>query len=248
MGRSVRPLNRCSGGWFRGAAVCALLAALAAAAGAIAQVGPVAYDGRVTPAGEWLAQALDRLDVEHHWLRGHDHVSWRTGQPLLAAHGKQLTPLARDESHCSSFAAAAADSLGIYLLHPPEHSRVLLANAQFDWLASDAGRKAGWTVVATALEAQRRANRGELVVAAFKNPDATAAGHIAVVRPTAKAAEEILAKGPQITQAGFNNFRSADLASGFNRHPGAWERGRGAVQFYAHQVDEKKLAGEDERD
>jgi hypothetical protein len=247
MGRLVRPINRCSWEWFRGAAVGALLAALAVTAGAVAQEGPAVYDGRVAPAGEWLAKSLDRLDVEHHWLRGHDHVSWRTGQPLLEVHGKKLTPLAKGESHCSAFAAAAADSLGIYMLHPPEHSHVLLANAQFDWLASDAGRKAGWTAVASPLEAQQRANRGELVIAAFKNPNATSAGHIAVVRPTAKAAEEILAKGPQITQAGFNNFRSADLASGFDRHPGAWERGRAAVEFHAHAIDEKKLAGEDER-
>lgn len=248
MRRSVRPLNRCSWEWFRGAASRALLAALATAAGAVAQDGPAADDGRVAPAGAWLAAALDRLDVEHHWLRGHEHVSWRTGQPLLEVHGKKLTPLARDESHCSSFAAAAADSLGIYLLHPPEHSHVLLANAQFDWLASDAGRKAGWTAVASALESQRRANRGELVVAAFKNPDETSAGHIAVVRPMAKTADAIRRNGPQITQAGFNNFRSADLASGFDRHPGAWERGSMAVKFYAHAVDEKKLAGEDEGD
>ena len=141
----------------------------------------------VTPEGKWLATSLDRLDVEHHWLRGYEHIAWRTGLPLLAAHGKELTPLARDETHCSAFAAAAADSLGIYLLHPPEHSHVLLANAQSDWLPSAAGRKAGWQSVSSALEAQQRANAGQLVMAVFKNPKATLAGHIAIVRPADRA-------------------------------------------------------------
>jgi hypothetical protein len=199
----------------------------------------------VTPAGEWLAKSLDKLDVTHHWLRGTEHVAWRSGVPLLEEHGKKLTPLAKDETHCSAFAAAAADQLGIYLLHPPEHSHVLLANAQHDWLPSAAGVKAGWCAVENAVDAQRLANAGELVVAAFKNPDPTLAGHIAIIRPAAKSVAAILAKGPQITQAGFNNYASADLANGFDHHPGAWDgAGRGGVRFYAHAVTAEGLAGE----
>jgi hypothetical protein len=120
-----------------------------------------------------------------------------------------------------------------------------LANAQYDWLPGDAGRKAGWRPVSSPLDAQQAANRGELVVAVFKNPDATQSGHIAVVRPSDKTAAEIETKGPQITQAGFNNYRSADLASGFDHHPGAWAPGgKGGVKFYAHEVDGAMLAGE----
>jgi hypothetical protein len=199
----------------------------------------------VTPAGEWLAKSLDKLDVPHHWLRGTEHIAWRSGVPLLEEHGKKLTPLAKDETHCSAFAAAAADQLGIYLLHPPEHSHVLLANAQHDWLPSAAGAKAGWRAVDNAINAQRLANAGELVLAVFKNPDPTLAGHIAIIRPTAKSIAAILAKGPQITQAGFNNYTSADLARGFDHHPGAWDgAGRGGVKFYAHPVTVEGLAGE----
>ena len=173
------------------------------------------------------------------------HIAWRSGLPLWEEHGKRLTPLAKDETHCSAFAAAAADSLGIYLLHPPEHSHVLLANAQYDWLPSDAGRKAGWRTVESPVEAQQLANHGEFVVAVYKNPDATAAGHIAVVRPRAESEGEIRAKGPQITQAGFTNYRSNDLMVGFDHHPGAWKPyGRGGVKFYAHAVEAEKLAGE----
>jgi hypothetical protein len=199
----------------------------------------------VSPAGEWLAKSLDKLDVTHHWLRGTEHIAWRSGVPLLEEHGKKLTPLAKDETHCSAFAAAAADQLGIYLLHPPEHSHVLLANAQHDWLPSAAGVKAGWRAVDNAVDAQRLANAGELVLAVFKNPDPTLAGHIAIIRPAAKSVAAILAKGPRIMQAGFNNYTSADLASGFDHHPGAWGgAGGGGVKFYAHPVSAKGLAGE----
>jgi hypothetical protein len=185
------------------------------------------------------------MDVEHHWLRSHEHVAWKTGLPMKTEHGRRLALLADDETHCSAFAAAAADALGIYLLHPPEHSTVLLANAQFDWLPSDEGREAGWSPVASPLDAQQVANTGELVVAVFQNPDKTQSGHIAIVRPAAKSAADILAKGPQITQAGFTNYRSGELIRGFDHHPGAWEPGgRGGVRFYAHAVKGEVLAGE----
>jgi hypothetical protein len=199
----------------------------------------------VSEAGQWLAASLDRLDVEHHWLRGHEHVAWRTGVPLAPRRGRPLTPLLADETHCSAFAAAAAESVGVYLLHPPEHSHVLLANAQCLWLAGEKGAAAGWRPVATALEAQQRANRGELVVAAYKNPDALEPGHIAIVRPAAIDAARVEAEGPQIVQAGFDNFKSASLRQGFARHPGAWGGKRAdGVAFYAHEVDPKKVAGE----
>ena len=222
-----------------------LVLILAIARAAWGQELTAAYDRRIAPAGEWLAKMLDRMDVEHHWLRGHDHVAWKTGLPLQMEHGKVLTPLAEDETHCSAFAAAAADDLGIYLLHPPEHSHVLLANAQYDWLPSAKAREAGWRPVDSPLDAQQAANRGELVVAVFKNPDPTQPGHIAIVRPSDESPGEVEAKGPQITQAGFNNYRSADLEMGFDHHPGAWQPdGKGGVKFYAHEVDGAKLAGE----
>jgi hypothetical protein len=200
---------------------------------------------QVAPAGKWLAKSLDRLDVEHHWLRSSAHVAWRSGIELLKEHGKLLTPLDPGETHCSAFAAAAADALGVYLLHPPEHSHVLLANAQHDWLASDAGRKAGWTPVDSALSAQQAANRGEFVVAVFKNPDAHNPGHIAVVCPSEKSGARIEAEGPQIAQAGVKNYRSIDLRTGFVHHPGAWiDEDKRGVKFYAHRIEAAKLAGE----
>lgn len=221
-----------------------VVAGLTAAAGAV-YADDASDSLTVSAAGQWLAKSLDRMDVEHHWLRGDAHVAWRSGIPLLPKHGKQLTPLNANETHCSAFAAAAAENLGIYLLHPPEHSHVLLANAQHDWLASDAGRNAGWTPIDSPLAAQQAANQGELVVAVFKNPDARNPGHIAVVRPSEKRVVSVEAEGPQVVQAGVKNYGSVDLKTGFRRHPGAWTvGGKHGVKFYAHRVDVAKIAGE----
>lgn len=216
----------------------ALILSLVAASGTHAEERII----EVKPAGKALAAKIDTLDVEHRWLRGTEHVAWRTGQQLFEEHGVVLEPLQQNETHCSSFAAAAADLVGVYLLHPPEHSHVLLANAQFEWLPGPGGRKAGWRPVTGPVGAQGLANDGELVVAVFKNPDVAMPGHIAVIRPFAKSVADIDASGPQITQSGFTNYVSADLQDGFDHHPGAWlPDGRGAVRFYAHKVDPKDL-------
>ena len=71
-------------------------------------------------------------------------------------------------THCSAFVAAFAKKLGIYILRPPEHGQVLLANAQNEWLPS-AGAAQGWRAVSNALEAQALANSGVLVVASYHN-------------------------------------------------------------------------------
>ena len=75
------------------------------------------------------------------------------------------------KTHCSAFVAAMAERLGIYVLRPPQHSQRLLANAQMRWLrdhgrSSPDGRRLG-----SDAEAQEAANRGELVVEAYENPD-----------------------------------------------------------------------------
>jgi hypothetical protein len=90
-----------------------------------------------------------------------------------------------------------------------------------------------------------RANKGEFVVAVFKNPDSKKAGHIAVVRPAAIDSLRIGEKGPQITQAGFTNYKSTDLRTGFSHHGGAWSpAGASMVRFFAHEVRGETLAGE----
>ena len=96
-----------------------------------------AFAGEITPEGQKLAESLDSMHVEQLWLVGRQ-VDWRTGEP----NGKVYTN-STSHTHCSAFAAAAAEKLGVYLLHPPEHSAFLLANAQQAWLQAAGPTKAG---------------------------------------------------------------------------------------------------------
>lgn len=171
---------------------------------------------------------IDALDVESHWPAG-QHVHWESGVP----DGKPETGAGR-HTHCSAFVASAAKKLGIYILRPPEHAQLLLANAQFEWLATQ-GAQNGWQSVEDAVDAQHFANRGYFVVAAYRNHHDDKPGHIAIVRPSGKSVAAIRSEGPDITQAGNSNYRETTLQRGFAGHPAAW--GRKEVRFYAHAVE-----------
>jgi len=168
------------------------------------------------------------LDVEHHSPAG-EHVSWESGIPdgrLEISSGKH--------THCSAFVAAAAKRADVYVLRPPEHQQILLANAQYDWLATD-GKARGWKPIADGIQAQHYANQGWLVLAAYRNHHDEKPGHVAIVRPSDKEARAVREEGPQITQAGTINYRSVALRVGFAGHPAAWEHHK--VVYYAHPVD-----------
>jgi hypothetical protein len=227
-GGDERPLSRAptgtASGWAPRAALALLLAFASGVSGCRSALPP---EEEITPAGERLARELDAMQVEKHWIAGH-HVNWRTGDP----DGRPV-PLEGKHTHCSAFAAAAASRLGVDLLRPPDHNQVLLANAQCEWLTT-VGPAVGWKPVAGPLEAQRLANRGWLVLACYVSPDPELPGHIAIVRPAALTRQHIDSQGPQITQAGVKNYRSASLAEGFRHHPDAWRER--AVKFYGHPV------------
>ena len=184
--------------------------------------------GPITPAGDRLASTLDSMNVESLWL-SHEHVNWETGEPDRGADYEGPG----NHTHCSAFAAAAAKRLGVYLLRPPEHGQLLLANAQAEWLASDAASKAGWRSVATMQKAQRLANEGTLVLVLYPNPDRHVPGHIAIVRPSEKSARALDENGPEIIQAGEHNHARTNVKTGFENHPGAWPNG---VMYYAHSL------------
>jgi hypothetical protein len=192
----------------------------------LAGAGPIRAAPEVSPAGRHLAEFLDSMHVEQHWIAG-AIVDWRTGEPT----GKTVTDNGK-HTHCSQFAAAACDRLGIYILRPPEHSAVLLANAQFDWLPGE-GRGKGWTAVSDGVAAQDLANRGEVVVAVCQNSDPKKSGHIVIVRPGTKTPEQIAAEGPDVVQAGGTNYNCASLKRGFANHPGAFPAG---IRYYAHEA------------
>ncbi|MDD5216652.1 MAG: hypothetical protein PHN49_06475 [Candidatus Omnitrophica bacterium] len=181
----------------------------------------------ISDKGRRLAELLDTLDVEHHWL-AHQNVDWRTGEP------DGIPMIQKGEyAHCSAFVAGATEKLGIYILRPPQHEQNLLANAQHRWLIKR-GKKFGWLPVATSMEAQYRANQGDLVVISYQNPSRKKPGHIAIVRPCSKTAAEIQEEGPQIIQAGIENFGSAPMKDGFKHHLGASKKER--ILFFSHEI------------
>lgn len=183
----------------------------------------------ITPAASRTIAVIDALDVERHWPAGL-HVAWESGVP----DGSPESGAGR-HTHCSAFVASAAKQVGIYILRPPEHPQVLLANAQYDWLEREGARR-GWQPLRSDQEAQDYANRGFLVVAAYRNHRDDKPGHVAIVRPSDKSPAEIRENGPQVTQAGGRNYRSTTLREGFAGHPAAW--GQHEVRYYAHAVGE----------
>jgi hypothetical protein len=187
---------------------------------------PLLAAPEITPEGRHLVEVLDSMHVQEHWIAG-AIVDWRTGDPT----GKVITDSGK-HTHCSQFAAALCDHLGIYILRPPEHSAVLLANAQFDWLPGD-GRAKGWSPVADGVAAQELANRGQVVVAVCQNADPKKSGHIAIVRPGTKTPEQIAEEGPDVTQAGGTNYNCASLKRGFANHPDAFPA---KIRYYAHVI------------
>ena len=104
--------------------------------------------GPISVRGYRLQAVLDGMDVESLWL-AHEHVNWETGAPDK---GPDYDGPGRS-THCSAFAAALAKKLGVYMLRPPDHGQILLANAQTEWFRTEKGRQAGWRC---ALEAPSR--------------------------------------------------------------------------------------------
>ena len=181
----------------------------------------------VTPQAQAVSKVLDAMGVESKWIAG-EHVYWDTGLPT----GVPETSPGK-HTHCSAFVAAAAKNLGVYILRPPEHGQKLLANAQNEWLAEE-GPARGWVRLANADEAQAAANRGLLVVASYHNHLDDRPGHIAIVRPGNKTAEQMAAEGPDVIQAGSVNKTSVSIRDGFAGHPAAWRDHE--IVYYADEV------------
>ena len=111
------------------------LIVLAACAPACALASPCC--GPITPSGARLVAFLDGTGVDHLWLAG-DRVDWESGASVGVWRD------GRPHTHCLAFIASAAKRLGVYVLRPPDHGAVLLANAQIGWLSSGAATGAGW--------------------------------------------------------------------------------------------------------
>jgi len=185
------------------------------------------YTSRILPEnGRRLREFYLSLQVEQLWLAG-QHVSWETG----VADRPDAT--SGNHTHCSAFAAAACKRLNIYLLRPPEHKQILLANAQYDWLPTPAAADAGWRPVAGRNiyeAAQNLANKGYIVLAICQNPDPKKPGHTALVMPADLRPEKLEESGPEMIMAGTHNHNRISLKAGFHSHLTGWPEH--AVLFY----------------
>ena len=197
------------------------LAIIGGANAALADPAPISAKAK------WIEAQLDQMDVKDNWIAG-VHINWRTGVP----DGQPESAVGR-HTHCSAFAAAAAEKFGIYLLRPPEHPQILLANAQNEWLPTE-GAGQGWQSLPDAAAAQDAANRGLFVVASYHNRNDDKPGHIAIVLSGKKNAALLASEGPDVMQAGTVNSLREPMREGFSGHPGAFE-GR-LIAFYAHAV------------
>ena len=180
----------------------------------------------ISAAGERLKKAYLAMDVEHLWQSG-AHVDWQTGKPddPNAVHGIK--------THCSAFIAALCERQGIYILRPPQHKQELLANAQYDWLATAEAKEKGWHLISgnnVYTRAQEYANKGHVVVAVFKNPDAHEPGHIAAVIPYRCTPQDLTNDGPKLISASTHNYNFTSLRMCFKHHITEWPTS--AVLFY----------------
>jgi len=201
--------------------------------------------GTISEGGERLRVFPDGTHVETRWIADY-HVIWQTGQRNGPAEGDPA-----HHTHCSAYVAAVALYLDIYILRPPNHPQLRLANAQVDWLggvgteSGPTASESGWTplgasgddgVLDTAITA---ANAGKLVIAGYfqppteQQPDGTqtqGAGHICVVRPQVSFPSD---EGPQVATAGVKNFKSASMKFAFGDHHHAWPN---KIQLAVHDT------------
>jgi len=175
-----------------------------------AEPPPVIKVGESLPisrAGAILAERLDGMDVENHWLPGQD-VSWKTGNPVNDDPGPS--------SNGCEFVAAVCARLKVVMAEPvPEN---FIPDSQYDWLVNE-GTGSGWVALGGDVEAQLLANQGWVVVAAWKSPtpasDRSADGQTAIVHPNRKPVEAVADRGPAITVAGPQNHANIALKDGF---------------------------------
>jgi hypothetical protein len=174
---------------------------------------------KITQSGNKLKQAYIAMDVEHLWIAKH-HINWETGVPdKPEAHEGTRT-------HCSAFVASACEKLDIYILRPPQHGQVLLANAQEEWLNSNDAQKQGWQKLndddSLYKKAQELANKGKVVVAICRNPVHSKPGHVGLVIPFECSPEQLKQEGPEIIMAGTHNYNYIPLIKAFKSHITSW--------------------------
>jgi hypothetical protein len=170
-----------------------------------------------------LSAFLSSLQVDKYWLVG-TSVNWFTG----ASGGSGPNMTIGTDSHCSAFAGAVADLLGVYILRQPYASDINLANNQALWLPTNAS---GWYAISSMTAAQHAANAGSLVVGSYFNTNGS--GHIAILRPSNRTDASVNTFGPEECQSGDYNYADTNVVTGFSVHPGAFPNN---IAYYGHAV------------
>lgn len=182
--------------------------------------------------GKTLQKFYLGLGVENGWIAG-SHIDWQTGV------ANKPDASAGNHTHCSAFVAAACQRMGIYILRPPQHGQLLLANAQYEWLQTGEARKNGWMPISgpdrlSLYETvQGLANKGNIIVAVIKNPDDAKPGHSALIMPKKVEQDKIRESGPVVIMAGKHNFNFISLKNGFKSHIDTWPEEQ--VRFYINR-------------
>lgn len=163
------------------AAACGFLFSLSAVAQAPAPNSATLVScAGLTGNGATLCQTLTTLNPAGGWAYG-QHVNWLTGVTDRVAGSVPVST----SGHGALFTAAAAYAQGIYVLRPPRHAELGLANDQFIWMWNQSvantsptaatALPVGWSIVGTSASAnamwlaQSIANQGGLVVAAYSD-------------------------------------------------------------------------------
>jgi len=187
---------------------------------------------------------INSLNVEKKWQKG-NVINCMTGETFLEETEKYDPPKLKRLTYCSCFAYATSKALGLpnkALLPHPENNKEFvptLSNKQIEWLETE-GIKNGWNYIKTEnrdenfTQAQKFANQGYFVLATYKNANPKRVGHIAVVIPSNKNIEKIKLEGPDIAQAGTNNFSSGSLKKGFKGKKNAFKDNE--IKFYYYKM------------
>jgi len=198
----------------------------------------------ISEAAKKNLEIINSLNVEEKWQKG-TIINCKTGETLLEETEKQASPKLKRLTHCSCFAYAASTALGLpnkaLLPHPESDEEFIpaLPNKQAQWLETE-GIKNGWNYIKSKdrddnfIQAQKFANQGYFIVSTYKPTNPKRAGHIAVVIPSNKDIEKIKLEGPDIAQAGINNFSSGSLKKGFKNKKNAFKDNE--IKFYYYKV------------
>lgn len=186
-------------------------------------------------------QTFNSLKVEEKWQKG-EIINCKTSE-IIEEYTGEHKKTGRRVNHDGCFVYAALSSLNIPKDSLPPHPEFdtgfipLLTNKQADWYETE-GNKHGWNYIKNKdrednfTQAQKLANQGYLVIAIYKNINPKRVGHTAIVIPSDKDIEKIKKDGPEIAQAGTNNFSSCSLKKGFRNKKDAFKNNEIKVYYY----------------